>query len=410
MRPTGGESGHVWHARTSGSVRLAYGGVMRIVLVTSGGEDRARPLVALAGGLSDAGHDVTLLANDAIASMALAAGIRFEPLGGDEASSKTARVLAWHNRIDEFAPDADVFVGASESAWVAVSVADSRHKPALIAATHPVAPSRELPHPFSPRFDLPGPLVRHTGRLAAGAQWRAARDPLMTVRARLGLPTFPRPWEDITFLLGYSPTLVPRPNDWDDLQVVTGDWQLIRADAGEPDGLSDFLNAGEPPVYVGFGTHPLFERPRVRTALLGGLAGRRILAVGPGAELLKAESPGVVFAASHVEHDLVFPRCSLVVHHAGSGTTHSAVRWAVPSVTVPLERDQPFWAWRIEELGAGAAPLARNRLSPTAVADAVEHASDSNVAHRLDRLADVLRREQGIPQAVAALEFVVSSR
>ncbi len=409
MGPGDGESGYVWHARSSGLGRFPYGGGMRIVLVTSGGEGRARPFVALAGGLAGAGHDVTLLANDDVASMALAAGIRFEPLGGDEASSKTARVLAWHNRIDEFAPDADVLVGASEAAWVAVSVADSRHRPALIAATHPVEPSRELPHPFSPRFDLPGPLVRHTGRLAAGAQWRAARDPLMTVRARLGLSTFPRPWEDITFLLGYSPTLVPQPSDWDDLQIVTGDWQLIRADADEPDGLSAFLNEGEPPVYVGFGAHPLLERPRVRAGLLGGLAGRRIVAVGPGADLLRDESPVNVFAVSHVEHDLVFPRCSLVVHHAGSGTTHSAVRWAVPSVTVPLEGDEPFWAWRVEELGVGATPIARHRLTAATIADAVERASDPNVTHRLDRLADSLRRERGIPAAVAALELVATS-
>lgn len=403
------ESGVILHAGACAPRRLLYGGDMRIVLVTFGSEGHARPILSLAVGLMEAGHDVTVVGDGTASGLALDAGVDFASLGGGDATNRASRVLAWHNRIGEVAGDADAIVGSSDPAWVAVSVADSIHVPSLIASLHPVAPSRELPHPLSPRFDLPGPLVRHTGRLAAGNVWRAARDPLMAARARLGLPTFPRPWEDVTFLLGYSPTLVPRPSDWDDLQVVTGEWTMPRGDRGLPAGLAEFLDAGEPPVYVGFGASQLLERPKVRAALTQALEGRRILAVGPGSAELRAESPEGVFAVPHVEHDLVFPRCAVAIHHAAPGTTHSAVRWTVPSVTVPLEGDQPFWAWRIEELGVGAAPLSRNRLTPATVAEAVEAASNPNVEHRLDRLADSMRRERGVAEAVAVIERVAEA-
>ena len=81
----------------------------------------------------------------------------------------------------------------------------------------------------------------------------------------------------------------------------------------------------------------------------------------------------------------------------------------MPSVTVPLEGDQPFWAWRIEELGVGAAPLSRTRLVPATVAEAVEAASNPNVEHRLDRLADSMRRERGVAEAVAVIERVAEA-
>lgn len=383
---------------------------MRIVVVTFGDEGHTRPLVALAGGLLSAGHDVSLVGGSNAAPLAAGAGVAFEALGGEEVRNRAARTLAWHRRITEVALDADAIIGASEPAWVAVSVADSLHAVPMIAAQSPVEPSRELPHPLSPRFDLPGPLVRHTGRLAAGAQWRSARDPLMDARARLGLPTFPRPWADVTFLLGYSPTLVPRPGDWDDLQVVTGDWPLLRPGEVLSQEFAEYLADGEPPVCVAFGDNPALQRPKVRGAILEGLAGRRVVLIGHGASEWSDDLPSGAIGVEHAEYDLVFPHCAAVVHHGGPGTTHAAVRWRIPSVTIPLEGDQPFWAWRLAELGVASPPLPRNRLTATAVAEAVGLACSPVVRSTLDRLSGTLRREQGVAEAVSAVERVAGRR
>jgi hypothetical protein len=48
-------------------------------------------------------------------------------------------------------------------------------------------------------------------------------------------------------------------------------------------------------------------------------------------------------------HDWLFPRTSLVIHHGGSGTTHSAARAGVPSVVLPFAADQFFWAEQLRQ-------------------------------------------------------------
>lgn len=43
-------------------------------------------------------------------------------------------------------------------------------------------------------------------------------------------------------------------------------------------------------------------------------------------------------------HDWLFPRTAAIIHHGGSGTTHSATRAGKPSVVVAFAGDQGFWA------------------------------------------------------------------
>src|SRR2546430_749717 len=66
----------------------------------------------------------------------------------------------------------------------------------------------------------------------------------------------PRPTAaDRLVLYGFSPALVPRPDDWPPSVRITGAWSLA-AGAGwrPPARLAAFLAAGPPPVYIGFGS------------------------------------------------------------------------------------------------------------------------------------------------------------
>jgi UDP:flavonoid glycosyltransferase YjiC (YdhE family) len=128
---------------------------------------------------------------------------------------------------------------------------------------------------------------------------------------------------------GISPALIPQPRDWPERFVIAGHWWLPHVPAWTPPPtLAAFLDAGEAPVYIGFGSMVGFDREQVRALVLDALEERRALLFsgwsGFGAgDLLDGAAgradPARLAAAAHGH---------LVVHHGGAGTTHAAARAA----------------------------------------------------------------------------------
>ncbi|WP_369679462.1 glycosyltransferase, partial [Burkholderia ubonensis] len=105
-----------------------------------------------------------------------------------------------------------------------------------------------------------------------------------------------------------------------------------------------------PPVYVGFGSMAGFDRASLTDALVTALDGRRALFYPGWSGIDTSALPKHVFVVGDTPHRWLFPRTSMVIHHGGSGTTHSAARAGVPSVVVPFAGDQFFWANRLQRL------------------------------------------------------------
>lgn len=117
-----------------------------------------------------------------------------------------------------------------------------------------------------------------------------------------------------------------------------------------------------------------------------------------------APSRGVV-VQGYVPHAAVLPDASLVVTHAGTGTLMAAFSAGVPVVCIPLGRDQPDNARRVQELGLGMV------LAPDAAASeirrAVEKALESALLRETaDRMATAIAGYSGGGLAVALLEQI----
>lgn len=406
---------------------------MRIVLATFGTDGDTRPMLALAQGLVEGGHEAVVLGDRSGQRLASAVGVEFHALAGDVrammrgggpvgSTMRTGRphprtmheiarrhTLDWHRAIDAAAEGADAVVGSSLAVFVALSVAEGRRVPGVAAALQPYAETVEFPPPLSGFVGTPLMLNLALHRAVHTALWWSARGPLNDARATLGLPTRAHLWDDFPALFGFSPTLVSPPADWDARSIVTGDWPLTVPDPHVPDGLVDFLGSGDPPVYLGFGSMAGIDNNRLHGTLLDGLDGRRAVVVGGWGGLTRSLPPHV-YAADHVEHNWLFPRCAAVVHHAGAGTSHAAVRWGVPSVPIPQVADQPFWADRLFQLGVASRPLSRHRLSGGGFRAALSDALNPEVRHRAAELSAGLRREGGVARAVAELERIVGKR
>lgn len=182
---------------------------------------------------------------------------------------------------------------------------------------------------------------------------------LNTQRAAAGLPPVDnvrdyaftdQPW------LATDPVLSPW-QEMSDLDVVqTGAWALTD-ERPLPDELVAFLDAGAPPVYVGFGSMPLSAPKDVARVAIEAIRaqGHRAVVSRGWADLPLIDDQDDCFTVGEVNHQALFRRVAAVIHHGSAGTTTTATRVGTPQVVVPQGADQPYWAGRVADLGIGAA-------------------------------------------------------
>ena len=173
-----------------------------------------------------------------------------------------------------------------------------------------------------------------------------------------------------------------------------------------PEKLASFLDAGSPPVYLGFGSMTDPEPEATTRRLVDAVSARGVRAVisrgwaGLGGGAL----PGEVFVTGPVNHASLFPRCAAVVHHGGAGTTSTAARAGVPQIIIPHVLDQFYWARRVEMLGLGPPAVRRHGLHAAALADAIQATLDNDVVReRAAELGARLRDRAREDSAVGVL-------
>ena len=138
--------------------------------------------------------------------------------------------------------------------------------------------------------------------------------------------------------------------------VQTGAW-MLDDDRRLPPALEAFLDAGDPPVYVGFGSMPMHALRDPVSLILPAIRepGRRAVLSQGWAGLLPDDDGSDCFVIDEANHQALFTRVAAVVHHGGAGTTAAAGRAGVPQVVVPQIADQPYWAGRVAAHGIGVA-------------------------------------------------------
>ena len=167
--------------------------------------------------------------------------------------------------------------------------------------------------------------------------------------------------------------------------------------------LQAFLDAGEPPVYVGFGSMAGRNPEQLAGLTIEALArsGQRGLLLTGWGGLRADQVPDHVFVVDSAPHSWLFPRMAAVVHHGGAGTTAEGLRAGVPNVIVPFVFDQPFWGARVKALGLGPAPIPQKKLTADRLAHAIRSAvTDQTMRQRASLCGQAIRAEDGIGNAV----------
>ncbi len=410
---------------------------MKVLILTVGSRGDVQPYTALGVGLREAGHDVTLATHVPFREFVATHGLDFAPLPGDPRevlqTDEAQELLASGRSVVRFAgrflavlkpwfrelvastsslvPESDLVL-YSPLAFTAWHQAQVTGTPALLATLQPFARTRAFSTVSNGGADLGGPLNLISHRMTEQLFWQPLREEVNAWRVEdLGLDPIPflGPYKRLSLegriqLAGLSPTLVPPPDDWPGTIRVTGAWHLDQPEPHDA-ALEAFLDAGEPPVYVGFGSM-VARNPEMISELVvtaARLGGRRLV-LGSGWTGLGADLGDDVHVVGDTPHQHLFPRMAAVVHHGGAGTTHTAARAGIPQVVIPFFADQPFWARRVNAVGIGPAPLPRSRLAVGSLAERIGSAVAPGHSARARALSRILADEHGVEAAVAVIE------
>jgi sterol 3beta-glucosyltransferase len=408
-------------------------------MVGAGSRGDVQPYIALGRGLKAAGHDVRFMATDDFEGPVTDAGLTFLSTGGsleamlqsDEWRGKveggnflvllrqmTAETKRRAHEASGYLPGylagAELMVAGLPGLGSPFTVAESIGIPILPAYLYPITPTNEFPGALTPPLPLPSVFNGLSIRVMRQMIWQSVRSADVVTRQTLGLPkgSFFGPFKSLAeqgpTLYGYSEQVIPRPADWDASLHITGYWFLDQTADWQPDAaLVDFLAAGAPPVYIGFGSMGNRKPEEVTAVALEALAlsGQRgVLASGWGG-MSQADLPADVHMISAAPHDWLFPQMAAVVHHGGVGTTAAGLRAGAPSVIVPFFGDQPFWGRRVVELGAGPEPLPRKALTAERLAQRIRQAvTDETMRRRAADVGRAIRAEDGVGAAVGVID------
>jgi sterol 3beta-glucosyltransferase len=405
---------------------------MKLAAVTFGTEGDTRPIAALCRALKDAGHDATLLAAEDTLRSAEELNVPHVKLAGDIrgallaiaaiVSGKTslnahakalARIAndnaaAWMQETLGVAAGCDALICAGLAGFAGLSVAEKLGIPAIGAGMFPLTPTAEFPSPFLPPRRTPRWLNRFSHHLVVQMLWRAFRKATNQARgAVLGLPPRRKPWASHPMLYGISPSLLPRPADWPSNAYICGQWVRPVQNWDPPRSLRDFLAAGDAPIYIGFGSMVGFDRNALLDSILAAVAGRRALFYPGWSGTQGLQLPNNCLVIDDTPHDWLFPKTSLIIHHGGSGTTHSAARSGIPSIVLPFAGDQAFWAERLRMLGAAPDFTNVRHISATPLARAIGIAGSPQMRRRAASVGETMRTEDGLASAVKTIEALL---
>lgn len=408
---------------------------MKITILTYGSRGDVQPFIPLSLGLMAQGHLVKLVAPARFQNLVEEYSIPFVPIAGDPGELsrhlndsganilKMIRGLLGHaveigadvlRQAEAACEDADLIVHTFMHAVGAHTLAREKNIPDVHVQLFPM---------FTPTGDYPNVSLAHsklkswnlwTHKLSHRIAFWTSKFGYEQVRRQAGLPKrkLYSPFDDHTLrprtlvLCAWSPIVIPPSSDWTSNIHVTGYFFSDFDDAYQPsDVLKSFLEAGEPPICVSFGSMLNRDAEKIDRIVCESLTKTNHRAIIlSGWSTLKSLSSGEIMYLDSVPHQWLFPRCKAVIHHGGAGTTSAGLRAGIPNIVIPFAADQPFWGNRVYAIGAGPKPIAVKKLSVENLIQAIIESEHQTVFKQSRFIAQNLRREDGVAASVALIE------
>jgi UDP:flavonoid glycosyltransferase YjiC (YdhE family) len=424
---------------------------MSIGLQAWGSEGDIAPFSALAAGLARAGYEVTLAITDNIgrdySGLADRFGYKVIPVSDglntrpEEVDRVWRQVIELGNPIQQaelimrhgFDPVAESMYGAAKDLCRSNDAVIGHFfvYPLRVAAAKAGTPMATLNivHNCIPSAHICPPGFPDLGAWSYPWGWRIVRHMVNRIflprvnalRVREGLlpdnDVMAQTWAaERLNLVAVSPQICHRPVDWEARHVVCG---FLNPPGGLqsdvlPEGMDAFLSAGSPPVYFTFGSMLMPNSLSYISETLAiwreavKLAGCRAIFHMPTDKIEGFGSDDRVFMATWAPYRQAFPRCAMVIHHGGAGTTQSCLFAGKPSIIVAHVADQFFWGQELERLGVAGKTLKRKGLKASQVASGIRAAlPNASMPAIATEIGERMAAEDGVGTAISYFEKLI---
>lgn len=406
---------------------------MHITILALGSLGDIQPYAALGNGLKSAGHQVRLITFENFAPLIAEHKLDFFPIQGNAqklvANGGTdilGLVRSFGSLAEGYARDlsapqlgeTDLIINQLPVGLYGYDLAEKFGVPMVLASVIPLARTQTFPLMGFPKLPWPG-YNKATYYFGEQMAWQMFRIKINGWRKKtLNLHPLPLTGyfgqlgtSQIPIVNGFSQHVVPRPKDWNEHIHTTGYWFPEETHWQPPRDLLAFIEAGSPPVFIGFGSMPIQDSHRSTKIILEALkqTGQRgILHTGWGG-LGNQSLPDYVFKIDYAPYDWLFPRMAMVIHHGGSGTTAFGLRSGVPSSVISFVFDQHFWGERIAELGVGSKPIRFKELTVNRLIETIHFGvGNAQVRQKAIGLSESIKAENGIQNALTFFEKLLS--
>ncbi|SFL23342.1 UDP:flavonoid glycosyltransferase YjiC, YdhE family [Nitrosomonas aestuarii] len=390
---------------------------MRIGIQTWGSDGDILPFLALAEGLQAAGHQVTVaftsVDNKDYSTISAKCGFqalkvfdRFEE-GMDQAMTQ---IIATNDPLKQFilvmekyfdpavydmydastqlCMDNEIVIGHMMNHTL-LTAAEKYNRPRVVVALAPLAIRTKHIPLFGPNLGVL--LNQITWRLGDYVGRKKLFSIANDIRNNEGLPPIKSLQrelyvsKDLT-LIASSPSISIRQQDWGDNIQITGELNFKATDQKPslPDDLEEFLNSGSAPIYITFGSISPYRAQETTELMLESVkkSGCRAIIQADWDNVHSVMEEDSIYKCNRLPHADVFPHCSLVVHHGGAGTTHTALRAGCPAIVVEHAFDQTFWGNELKRIGVAGKVLHRNSITAEQLAKAIKATLNSQEMKR----------------------------
>ncbi|KAE8381993.1 hypothetical protein BDV26DRAFT_300462 [Aspergillus bertholletiae] len=425
---------------------------LNVVIHVVGSRGDVQPFIALGRAMKSHGHRVRLATHLVFRDFVKENGLEFFNIGGDPAElmsfmvkndklipkmetvvqggigrrRKEIRLMlggCWRSCIEagegiDLTSDAPItaspFVAdaivANPPSFAHIHCAEKMGVPLHLMFTMPWSPTQAFSHPLANvrvRDTKPSVANFASYALMEVVMWQGLGDLINSFRRfELGLEQLDilrapslLPRLRVPFTYMWSPSLLPKPNDWQEYINVTGfNFLSANADYVPPADLIEFLEKGPPPLYIGFGSIVVDDPDALTKMILDAveMTGQRALISkgwgGLGADQISRPD---IFFLGNCPHDWLFKRVSCVIHHGGAGTTAAGLALGRPTTIVPFFGDQPFWGALIAFNGAGPSPIPFKKLTADRLAEAIHFCLKTSTIEKAQELSEKMRIEDG---------------